>query len=87
MLSPPRKKIRNNTINVENDVLMVRSRVSLDTVVEQRLVILLLMQTEVLPNTVEDHHPIINRVTNHGKDGTDERLIDLQREWHPAPTE
>ena len=55
-----------------------------DRVVEQLLLVTLRMQAEILTNTVEHHHGVIDVVTNHRKDGADKRLVNLKREAYPA---
>ena len=42
------------------------------------LTIALMMQLQVLTNTVEYNHLIVDRVTYHGQDSTDEGLVNLQ---------
>ena len=46
--------------------------------IEQALTVALRIQVEVLTYTVEDHHLIVDRVTDNGQDSTDEGLVDLQ---------
>ena len=41
-------------------------------VVEQCLTVALAEELDILTDTVEDHHLIVNRVTNHGQDSTNE---------------
>ena len=53
-----------------------------DGVVEHLLDVLFRVQAEVLTDTVEHHHLIVDRVTDHRQHGTDERLVDLERERH-----
>ena len=36
------------------------------------------VETEVLTDTVEDNHLIVDGVTDHGQHGTDECLVDLE---------
>ena len=55
-----------------------------DRVVELRLNVTLRMQLQVLTNAVKHHHFIVDRVTNDGQHGTDEGLVDLQRERQHA---
>ena len=40
------------------------------------------MELEVLTDTVEDNHLIVDRVAYHGEDGSDECLVYLERERH-----
>jgi len=47
-------------------------------VVEQLLTVALAVEADVLTDTVEYHHLIIDRVTDHRQDGTDEYLVDLE---------
>lgn len=42
------------------------------------------MQTEVLTDTVEHHHRVVDIITDHRQDSTDERLVYLEREAYPA---
>lgn len=46
--------------------------------VEQALTVTLSIQVEVLTDTVEDHHLIVDRVTDNGQDSTDEGLVNLE---------
>ena len=54
-------------------------------VVEEVLQVVLLVQLEVLADTVEYHHLVVDRVTDNGKDGADECLVYLKREWNNVP--
>ena len=56
-------------------------------VVEYREEVALLVEAEVLTDTVEYHHLIVDRVTDNGKDSADERLVDLERERNDVPQE
>ena len=40
------------------------------------------MQFEILADTVEDNHLVVDGITNHGEDSTDKRLVDFERERH-----
>ena len=42
------------------------------------------MQAHVFADTVEHNHLVVDRVTNHGQDSTDEGLVDFERETYPA---
>ena len=48
-----------------------------DRVVEQLLEVLLRVELEVLTNTVEHHHLVVDRVANHCQHSSDERQVDL----------
>ena len=56
-----------------------------DAVVEQTAEVLLRVQVHVLADSVEHHYLVVNRITDNGEDGTDEGLVDLQREGHESP--
>lgn len=43
------------------------------------------IETEELAYTVEDNHLIVDRVTDSGQDGTDEGLVNFERERQDAP--
>ena len=55
--------------------------------VEKLLLVALRVQAEELADAVEDYHLIVDGVTDSGQHGTDERLVDLEREGHPAPAD
>ena len=42
------------------------------------------MQAEVLTDTVEDNHVIVDGVTDDGQDGCNEGLVNVQVEWQDA---
>ena len=53
-----------------------------DSLVDHGDIRLPLMVLHVLPDPVEDHHGIVDGVTDHGKDSSNEGLVDLHGEWH-----
>ena len=42
------------------------------------------LQAEVLTNTVENHHVIVDGITDNGKDCRNERLIHIKIEWEDS---
>ena len=83
--SPPRMKIHSNTINVLNEVLMVRASVVFRESLNNTRLVTFRIQTEELTYTVEDYHLIIDRVTDSRQDSTDKCLVDFQRERQDTP--
>ena len=83
ILSPPNTKIHNNTINVLNEVLIVRAKVvfneSLNNCKRLRFGYKPTFGHNPPPeDTVEDNHLIIDRITDSSQDSTNECLVDFQ---------
>ena len=53
--------------------------------VEQILLVALRIQLEEFTNTVEYNHLVVDRITNSSQHRTNECLVNLKRERHPAP--
>ena len=78
ILSPPNTKIHNNTINVLNEVLIVRAKVVFNESLNNCQTVTFRVQAEELTDTVEDNHLIIDRITDSSQDSTNECLVDFQ---------
>ena len=72
ILSPPSTKIHNNTINVLNEVLMVRAKVVFNESLNNWI------QTEELTDTVKDNHLVIDRITDSGQNSANKSLVNFQ---------
>lgn len=84
IVSPPKIKILSNTRAVLNDVLMVRDSVLLSASLINQAAIPFRIETYHLTHTVEYYHFIIYRVTDIGKNCSNECLVDFHRERQQA---
>lgn len=78
ILSPPSTKIHNNTINVLNEVLMVRAKVVFNESLNKLHTVTFRIQTEELTDTVKDNHLVIDRITDSGQNSANKSLVNFQ---------